>query len=361
MKRLLLLFVFLPEFAWAGDGYTRLVHQQQQHRESAQALRRQLRQEAAAFAASLDDFYRENAAKQELRQQANSGIKARTRYRRDTAASKRPNARQHATSKTTSTHTAATLDDPFGFADEISNASLAPDVPRQSITHRNVPQASIPKTMRVWLVTAERQNQSLSSARSALTAAQGNLAKSLEEAIDQIRTEDIEGERITLPLLRKFVSQLKSEAEPMAASHQQFHSALRAYQAELKNLVPQIEKAATVFREFASEEAHDELRADYLLWADAFGSNAKKVASEAELLNNEVAKIANNLEYARATKTMLERLDAFLFVLPEDTDVRPFITQLQRYIVNFEQLRDLLRKFHSAVAEDADALSARTT
>lgn len=361
MKRLLLFVAFLPQIAYAGDGYTRLLHQQRQQRESAQLLRRQLRQEAADFAASLDDFYRDNEAKGDMQQGSEIGIRPRTPYRRDSSAHQRPNTLEHVTSKPQYTPRAAAVDDPFSFTDENSNSFLASDEHLESAPHRHVTLASIPKKMRVWLVTAERQSQSLASTRAALTTAQGNLASRLDEAISQIRTEDIEGERITLSLLRQFVSQLKSEAEPMAVSHEQFHSALKAYQAELKNLVPTIDKAAAAFREFASEEAHDELRSDYLLWAEAFSSNAKKVAREAHVLNNEVAKVANNLEFARGTKKMLERLDAFLFVLPEDTDVRPFINQLQQYIENFEQLRDLLRKFHSAVTKDADTLSVRTT
>jgi hypothetical protein len=204
-----------------------------------------------------------------------------------------------------------------------------------------------------WRQAAAAEQTRIATTESDVLAAEEQLIQSLQESI-RLTNQQPDSDLMTVATLKELVPRLKRRAEILVQDHAQFVAAGREYELALAEAPAVFEKVAEQFYHFADEEHFDSIRSQYLSTSELFRQLGVRFQARRETFAGNLQAVADNGPFVEHTALYLQRLDAALQTVPDESlDPGPLLRATADYVHLYESLEHALRNFHLELATPA--------
>jgi len=209
-----------------------------------------------------------------------------------------------------------------------------------------------------WRQAAAAEQARIVATESDVLAAEEQLLQSLQESI-RLTNQQPNSHLTTVATLKQLVPRLKRRADILAQDHAQFIAAGRKHEQALAEAPAAFERVAEQFYYFANDEHFDSIRAQYLSTSELFRQLGVRFEARRASLAGNLQAVADNGPFVEHTALFLERLDAALQTVPDESlDPVPLLRDTADYVHVYESLENALRSFHQELATPAAASPA---
>lgn len=177
-------------------------------------------------------------------------------------------------------------------------------------------------------------------------------------------TADGDAHEMAMEEFLKLVTLQRKMADEVLAGYEQFKKAMASYRKDLERAPEAYRQAAGFYRERASAEESERIRANYAHLADNCEAYARLINARRAELEKSLAEVAETVAYVKKTATFLKDFEDFLRLTPGiDTSSarRDYRQQLKVYQKAFTAFQELFLEFSRKLKAQAisDSLSGR--